>query len=53
MPERPERPIILFGNPNDANRNSKGGGAPKISFPSHPRQVTRLEPKLAALQGCN
>ncbi|MDR3601495.1 MAG: S8 family peptidase [Desulfosporosinus sp.] len=50
MPERPERPIILFGSPNGANRNIKGGGAPKISFPSHPRQVTRLEPKLAALQ---
>lgn len=50
MSGRPERPIILFGTPNPANRNNKGGGAPKISFPSHPRQVARLEPKLAALQ---
>jgi len=50
MPERPERPIILFGKPNTADRNTKGGGSSKIGFPSHSRQASRLEPKLEALQ---
>lgn len=50
MPERPERPIILFGRPHTADRNIKGGGATKIAFPSHSRQVSRLEPKLETLQ---
>lgn len=50
MPERPERPIILFGKPNTAEKSDRTGGASKITFPSHSRQVSRLEPKLAALQ---
>lgn len=50
MPERPERPIILFGKPQFAGRNTKGGGSPKISFPSHSKQVSRLQPKLEELQ---
>lgn len=50
MPERPERPIILFGSPQTADRNIKGGGAPIISFPSHAKQVSRLQPKLETLQ---
>lgn len=50
MPERPERPIILFGSPQTADRNIKGGGAPNISFPSHGKQVSRLQPKLEELQ---
>ncbi|WP_018307123.1 S8 family peptidase [Desulfitobacterium hafniense] len=50
MAGRPERPIILFGRPNPANRNTKNGGPSKISIPPHSRQAARLEPKLAALQ---
>ncbi len=50
MPERPERPIVLFGNPQTADRSIKGGGAPKISFPSHAKQASRLQPKLETLQ---
>ncbi len=50
MPKRPERPIILFGSSQTADRNIKGGGAPKISFPSHAKQVSRLQPKLETLQ---
>jgi len=50
MPERPERPIILFAIPQTADRNNKPGGAPKISFPSHSKQASRLEPKLEILQ---
>lgn len=45
-----ERPLILFGKPNTADRSNKGGGAPIINPPSHSRQVSRLVPKLEALQ---
>ncbi len=50
MSVRPERPIILFGKPQPADRNTKGGGATKISFPSHSKQASRLQPKLEELQ---
>jgi len=50
VPGRPERPIILFGRPQPADRNIKGGGAPKISFPPHAKQASRLQSKLEALQ---
>ncbi|MFZ3132640.1 MAG: S8 family peptidase [Desulfosporosinus sp.] len=46
----PERPLILFGKPNPADRSNKGGGAPIINPPSHSRQVSRLAPKLEVLQ---
>ena len=50
MPERPERPIVLFGEPRQADRNDKPRGAPKISCPSHAKQASRLQPKLETLQ---
>lgn len=50
MPERPERPIILFGSPQTADRSTKGGGSSKISFPPHSKQASRLQPKLEELQ---
>ncbi|MCL5059044.1 MAG: S8 family peptidase [Actinobacteria bacterium] len=50
MPERPERPIILFGKPNPANKSDRNGRAPSVFFPTHSKQVTRLEPKLNELQ---
>lgn len=50
MSERPERPVILFGRPQTADRGKKGGGTSKINLPSHERQVSRLQPKLGMLQ---
>lgn len=50
MPERQERPILLFGRPQTADRSNKGGGAPKIGLPSHAKQASRLQPKLEMLQ---
>ena len=45
-----ERPIILFGQPNKAEKSKRGGGAPIIQRPSHSRQAERLAPKFTALQ---
>lgn len=50
MLERPERPIILFGKPNPAEKSDRNGRGPSINFPGHSRQVSRLEPKLNELQ---
>ena len=50
MARKPERPIILFGNPQTADRDLKPSGFQKVSYPSHEKQVTRLQPKLEALQ---
>jgi hypothetical protein len=33
----PERPIILFGQPNKADRSMRGGGAPLFQNPPHSR----------------
>jgi hypothetical protein len=46
----PERPIILFGQPNTSAKAKRGGGAPVFQRPSHDRQVERLAPKMSALQ---
>jgi hypothetical protein len=45
-----ERPIILFGEPQKAEKSKRGGGAPIFQRPSHSRQAERLAPKMAALQ---
>lgn len=50
MPNRPERPIILFGKPDPVRKSARRGGAPVIYFPEHSRQVARLEPKLNELR---
>lgn len=50
MLNRPERPIILFGKPNPAKKSDRNGRAPSVFFPTHSKQVTRLEPKLNELQ---
>lgn len=50
MPERQERPILLFGRPQTADRSNKAGRAPKIGLPSHAKQASRLQPKLEMLQ---
>ena len=47
----PERPIILFPTPEQADKEKKKGIPPKnISFPSKERQYDRLNPKLEELQ---
>lgn len=46
----PERPIILFGQPELAAKSKRGGGPSNISKPSHFRQARRLTPKLAELK---
>jgi len=46
-----ERPIILFREPQIAERSNRGGGgAPTFKGPSHARQAERLVPKMTALQ---
>jgi hypothetical protein len=45
-----ERPIILFGEPTPAGKSTRGGGAAKIQFPSHEKQVNRIAPKMEALE---
>ena len=45
-----ERPIILFGQPQKAEKSKRGGGAPVFQRPSHLRQAERLAPKMTALQ---
>jgi hypothetical protein len=45
-----ERPIILFGQPNKAEKANRGGGSTIIQKPSHSRQSVRIAPKLKALQ---
>ena len=46
----PERPIILFGQPNTSAKAKRYGGPTLIQRPSHGRQVERLTPKMTALQ---
>ena len=46
----PERPIILFGQPDYSSRAKRGGGASAFQRPAHGRQVQRLTPKMTALQ---
>lgn len=45
-----ERPLILFGQPNKAERSNRNGRAPIFQRPSHSRQAERLAPKMTALQ---
>lgn len=45
-----ERPIILFGQPNKAEKESRHGGPRNFQRPSHSRQAERLAPKMTALQ---
>jgi hypothetical protein len=45
-----ERPIILFGQPQKADKSKRGGGAPVFQRPSHSHQAERLAPKMTALQ---
>ena len=45
-----ERPIILFAEPQSADKEKGFGGGGNIAFPSHAKQVSRLRPKLEALQ---
>jgi hypothetical protein len=45
-----ERPIILFGKSQKAERSKRRGGPERFQAPSHSRQVERLAPKMNALQ---
>jgi len=45
-----ERPIILFGQSNKAEKSKRGGGSPHFQRPSHSRQAERLIPQMQALQ---
>lgn len=47
----PERPLILFGTPSRTEKARRHGGTPKYSYPAFDRQVSRIAPKLATLQG--
>lgn len=46
----PERPLILFGQPNISSKAKRGGGASPYQRPQHNRQAERLAPRMAALQ---
>lgn len=45
----PDRPLILFPRPADADKESRQGGSPKFSKPTIGRQMQRLEPKFIQL----
>ena len=45
-----ERPIILFSTPTTSAKSKRSGGSPSIQYPTHSRQVNRLQPKMASLQ---
>lgn len=45
-----ERPIILFGQPQKAEKSNRSGGPQHFQRPSHSRQAERLAPKMTALQ---
>ena len=45
-----ERPIILFSTPTTSAKSKRSGGSPSIQYPSHSRQVNRLQPKMTSLQ---
>jgi len=45
-----KRPIILFGQPQKAEKSKEHGGATEFQRPSHSRQAERLAPIFAALQ---
>ena len=45
-----KRPLILFGQPNKAEKSKRPGGPSGIQRPSHSRQAERLAPKMTALQ---
>jgi hypothetical protein len=47
----PERPLVLFGKPEDAERNKKRLSISPPHLPSYARQKERLGPQLQALQG--
>ncbi len=47
----PERPLLIFPTPQQADRGrAGGGGSQNIVRPSHQRQVERIAPKLSRLQ---
>src|SRR3989339_348395 len=46
----PDKPILLFPNPERASRSSLGGGGGKVHIPSVTRQSQRLNPKFQQLQ---
>lgn len=46
----PDRPLILFPRPADADKEKRHGGPPKFAKPTIGRQVERLEPKFTQLQ---
>jgi hypothetical protein len=46
----PERPLLLFGRHEDADKAKRHGGPGSILYPSHDRQRDRLSPKFSVLQ---
>jgi len=46
----PDRPLVLFGKPEDADKNKLHGGNKKTHYPSHSRQINRLSPQFQILQ---
>jgi hypothetical protein len=46
----PERPLILFGKPDQADKANRHGGPAKVHYPLHTRQRSRLEPQFNLLQ---
>ena len=46
----PDRPLIIFPQPEEASRSKLGGGPGRIKKPSHQRQSDRLSPLFNALQ---
>lgn len=46
----PERPLLVFPEPEDASRSNLGGGAGGFHRPEHGRQGRRLTPRFRQLQ---
>ncbi|MDR0571576.1 MAG: hypothetical protein LBG48_01860 [Rickettsiales bacterium] len=45
-----KRPIILFGQPQNAEKSKRGGRAPSFHYPFHSRQIDRLSPIIDVLK---
>jgi len=46
----PERPLVLLGKPEPADKAKRYGGPPRVRYPSHSRQKERLTPQFNILQ---
>jgi hypothetical protein len=46
----PERPLILFGKPEQADKAKRPSGRPAVQYPSYERQQSRLSPQFKLLQ---